>query len=90
MFASTIYSTCPEAPPVIVLDGGISGAYAGWRLMSPERAARVACLMQTCEVDRKLREVRENAAPPPWWWVGSASVAIALAALAFWIGRTLP
>jgi hypothetical protein len=90
-FSDTIYATCPDAPPVIVLDGGVAGeAFAGWRLMHPDRAARVACLMQTCEVDRKLREVREDAAPPPWWWVGSVSVALGLAVAAFFLGRSIP
>lgn len=90
-FTSTLYATCPDAPPVIVLDGGVAGAgFAGWRLMHPDRAARIACLMQTCEVDRKLRELREDAAPPPGWWIGVVSGALALAALAFWAGRALP
>lgn len=59
-FADPLYSTCPEAPPVVELDGGAV-------LLPAMRAARVACLMETCDDAR--RRGKTVAETPPWWWV---------------------
>lgn len=65
---SPLYDQCPDAPPpeavevrgsffepVAVPDGGTS-----W-LLPPERAARVACLMKTCETRRTQLEEGDTA-----------------------------
>lgn len=77
-FSSTLYATCPEAPPVIMLDGGFV-------LLPPARAARNACLLATCESDRLAKEKTLEA--PPAWWVVASSTATALAGGAFLLGR---
>lgn len=61
-FDVSLYAACPEAPPSVPLDGGLV-------LLPEPRARRVACLMATCETDRRLCRDEVNAAPPPWWWV---------------------
>lgn len=71
-FSDTIYSSCPEAPPTVKLDGG-------WQLVPPERDQRIACLMDTCDTDRMLRKERAKAEAnvPPWWWaIGVGGLAV--------------
>jgi hypothetical protein len=72
-----IYDACPEAPPTVSLDGG-------WKLMSPERASRLACIIETCEVDRKLARERAVGLQPTWWWLLASGLAVA-AFLAGWL-----
>jgi len=79
-FASSLYSTCPDAPLAMTLDGG-------WVLMPPERSARVACLMMTCETDRLQKEDAAKLAPPPMWWVVGISAVVTAGAVAFGVGR---
>lgn len=72
-YSAPLYETCPAAPPSLVLDGG-------FLLFPPERAARIACLMETCESDRMRREkaMRDAPAEVPVWWqllgVGAVSM----------------
>jgi len=68
---SSLYTSCPGAPPVQPLDGG-------WVLLPPSRAARNACLFTVCESDRSRREQEMAVAPtPPSWifWAVGISVA---------------
>lgn len=60
-YSEALYASCPEAEPSIPVDGG-------WRLLPPSRVARVACLMETCDVDRQLKEEQLAGQAPPWWW----------------------
>lgn len=76
---AVIYDTCPAAPPTVALDGG-------WKLLPPERAARLACIMETCEVDRKLARAELKAAAPPLWWLAVVGAAVS----AFLLGWFLP
>lgn len=80
VFEDPIYSVCPEAPPVIPLDGG-------WTLTPPERNARLACGLVTCETDRRLKGEQLQAAPPPGWLVGSSVVVVLVATVTFFVGR---
>ncbi len=82
-FADPIYGTCPDAPPVQVLDGG-------WHLLPPQRSARIACIMATCEGDRLLRKEKLQTSPPPWWWTTASGVAVTLAGAAFAAGKLWP
>lgn len=82
-FTDTIYSTCPVAPPVQVLDGG-------WVLSPPERAARVACLMEICDVDRTRRAKEQETAPAPNSWLVTAGAAVSAAIAAYSLARNLP
>lgn len=69
-YSAPLYETCPAAPPSLVLDGGFV-------LLPPERSARLACLMETCDADRARREKEMKAAPaqaPAWWALLGASV----------------
>lgn len=75
-FTDTIYGTCPVAPPVQVLDGG-------WKLLSPERAARTACLMEICDTDRMRRAKEQAAEPAPWWWVSLVGSVVSTAILTY-------
>lgn len=52
-WADPLYALCPPAPPRVVLDGG-------WSLFSPERIARLDCIMVTAD-ERRLQ--LEAAAP---------------------------
>lgn len=63
-----LYERCPSAEPSVALDGG-------WRLVSPQRDARLACLMTTADE----RVMQLEAAPPPLGWVSLAFSGIALA-----------
>jgi len=54
LFAAPLYEQCPRAEPSIELDGG-------WRLLSPQRTARLDCLMVTAAE----RVVQLERAPPP-------------------------
>lgn len=76
-----LYATCPNAPPVEVLDGG-------WVLMPPERASRVACLMATCEERRKQQEA-DAAGAPPNWFLQAAAVVVVVGTAAFAVGWSL-
>ncbi len=78
----TLYSTCPDAPPTIDLDGG-------WKLMPPERSARLRCLLVTCETSRKLAENDQRSAPP-WWWAVTIGAVAAAATLAWWLRGLAP
>lgn len=72
-YTAQVYSTCPGAPPVQVLDGG-------WKLLPPERAERIACLMAVCESERDRRAKEMAATPPqPSWlvYVGTAASSFA-------------
>lgn len=78
----TLYSSCPEAPPTIDLDGG-------WKLMPPERSARLRCLLVTCETSRKLAQLDQQRAPA-WWWVLTVGAVAGAAALAWWLRGLAP
>lgn len=78
-FDASLYATCPEAPPVVALDGG-------WALLPPARAERLACLMATCEADRRMKQEALEASPPPGWWLGASAVVVVVAAAAFAVG----
>lgn len=80
LFSDPIYSTCPDGLPVQSLDGG-------WKLLAPSRAARVACLMATCDTDRHERKEREKVSPPPMWWEVGAALLVGGATLGFMAGR---
>lgn len=80
VFEDPIYASCPDAPPVIPLDGG-------WTLTPPERNARLACGLVTCETDRRLKGEQLKAAPPPGWLIGSSVAVVVVAAAAFFVGR---
>jgi hypothetical protein len=94
---SELYDRCPDAPPptpvevrgsfyepVEVVDGGQS-----W-LLPPDRAARAACLMETC----RARNVQLEAGPPvePLGYVIAAAVGMAagLFAGAYLVWRLKP
>jgi hypothetical protein len=79
-FSASLYATCPDAPPTEKLDGG-------WVLMPPERAARVACLMETCEAHRRRLETHVEEAASPWWWVAAVAATVAAGAAGFVLGR---
>lgn len=49
-----LYALCPPAPPSVQLDGG-------YRLLTPERVARLDCLMVTADE----RALQLEQAPPP-------------------------
>lgn len=59
-FTDPIYKSCSDAPPVIEVsnpDGGSDqmpdgGVAAKWLLLPPERAARHACILASCETNR--------------------------------------
>lgn len=83
MWSAPLYGSCPDAPPpepvevrgsfyepVDELDGGQS-----W-LMPPARAARVACLMQTCETNRAALEAGPD--PTPLGLLIAVSVGMAI------------
>src|SRR6185295_9734781 len=53
-----LYAQCPQAPPPVPLEDG------SWKL-PPARAARNACLAETCEARRRTLEPIA-AAPPPF------------------------
>lgn len=79
-FDGPLYRACPEAPPMQRLDGGVV-------LMPPERAARVACLMETCEAHRViLEEYRKDEPPPPLLMAFLAGLVLAGVA-GFTVGR---
>lgn len=80
LFADPLYATCPDAPPTIPLDGG-------WTLTPPERNARLACFMVTCETDRRQKKSDLDGAPPPQWWVVASAAVVTVAAAAFALGR---
>lgn len=66
-FAAPIYGKCPVTEEkAIEVDGG-------W-LLPTARAERAACLLASCEEDRKNgRSGAVATAPPAWvWWVTSA------------------
>lgn len=86
-FDAPLYGSCPEAPPpepvevrgsffgpVEALDGGQS-----W-LLSPERAARNACLMATCESHRAQLEA--GPVQTPLGYVLALGIGLAAGALA--------
>lgn len=81
-YTSPLYSTCPVAPPVQVLDGG-------WFLMSPERNVRIACLMTTCDVDRSRREKEQAQSAAPASWVAVVGAAVSSAILTYSLTRTV-
>lgn len=80
LFADPLYATCPDAPPMVQLDGG-------WTLVPPERNARNACFMVTCETDRRQKKSDLDGAPPPQWWVVATAAVVTVAAAAFALGR---
>lgn len=72
-----IYAACPDAPPTEVvskenvdrlLSALTAGTLTGWRLSSPARSARLACFIEACDEDRRLKA--KLLAPPegPGWW----------------------
>lgn len=79
-FDAPLYAMCPEAPPLVELDGG-------WKLLPPSRAERLACLLATCEADRRAKQDALEDSPPPWWWLGASAVVVTVAAAAFALGR---
>lgn len=78
-FSDALYVTCPAAEPVVALDGG-------WVLMPPDRAARTACLLATCEAARK--QTQEPLTPPSWLWWGVGLVVAGTAG--YFVGQALP
>jgi hypothetical protein len=80
LFDDPLYATCPDAPPMVVLDGG-------WTLVPPERNARNACFMATCEADRRQKKAElDNASTLQGWTVATVAV-VTVAIVAFALGR---
>lgn len=77
----SIYSTCPAAPPLQAIDGG-------WVMLFP-RAARNACLFETCEADRSRRAAEKAESPPPTQWVVWATGIVMAASAGFSLGKAL-
>jgi hypothetical protein len=71
---------CPDAPPSMELDGG-------WRLLPPERAARLSCIIGTCEKRVEQAQAKDRDLPPPLWFVGWAASLVLVAALAWLLPR---
>lgn len=80
VFDDPIYAMCPDAPPATELDGG-------WLLISPERTARLACGLVTCETNRRQKSEQLAEAPPPYWWVYATTAVLIFGALGFAVGR---
>ena len=53
-----LYSTCPEGPPTVEVTQEkvdavpVLAPYLSWLLLHPDRAARAACLLETCDATR--------------------------------------
>lgn len=72
-----IYASCPDAPPTeVVAPSSVdrlveslkSGTLEGYRLMTPTRSARLACFIEACDTDRKLKAKLLEAPNGPAWW----------------------
>jgi hypothetical protein len=87
-FSEPLYATCPEAPPAekVTNDTWLRPP-AGSYILSPKRAARNACLMETCDVDRQKKEqLLDGSSAPNWAVQFGIGVATGIAA-GFTIGR---
>lgn len=72
-----IYASCPDAPPTEVVSKAnverllaelTSGALEGYRVMAPQRSARLACFLEACDADRRLKAKLLDAPNGPVWW----------------------
>ena len=81
-FSDALYAECPAAPPSVRGDGGV------W--LPDPRAARITCLMTTCDVSRRQTKAElDGKGPPPGWvtWVGGLATATIIG---YSVGKLLP
>ena len=69
-----LYASCPVGPPTVEVDEAkvqelpVLAPYLGWLLLHPERASRVACLLETCDDARRSGvKLLEGPKGPMWW-----------------------
>lgn len=75
-FSDPLYATCPEAPPTEkVVEAGKAPRplVVGDVLASAARSARIACLMDTCDVDRMSKAKLLDGPQGPKWWLSLGS-----------------
>lgn len=83
-FTDALYATCPQTDELAVeVDGGWVTPSSGW-FLPPARAARVACLMATCERDE--REDEKLLQQPPNWWVAQVASIVTAIGVGFGAG----
>lgn len=91
-FTDSLYAVCPDAPPsmgsVPLPDGGVFLLPPGSAYLPAPRPARIACLMETCDIDRQAKG-KANDTPPAWWAVsmGFFSLGVTLGAV---LGIAMP
>jgi len=91
-----LYSSCPDALPTEVITPVnapllgqmlLDGALNGHRLSTPERAARLACFIESCDADRKSKAKLLEAPTGPGWWsliAGTFAAGLLLGGLTGW------
>lgn len=87
-FSEPLYATCPDAPPAekVTNDTWLRPPVGSY-ILSPKRAARNACLMETCDVDRQKKEQLLTGSTAPNWAIQfGVGVATGIAA-GYTIGR---
>ena len=82
-----VYAGCPVAEePSRLLDPSLSvdvasGRFNGWRALSPARASRQACLLETCDAKRLSHlETLNGPSQPVWYLMLVAAFALGTAA----------
>jgi len=74
-FSEPLYASCPEAPPseTVTKDQPVRVLVPGDVILSAARASRVACLMETCDLDRQSKAKLLDGPQGPKWWLTLAS-----------------
>ena len=98
-FDESLYATCPAAPPsvpvvwtnaggkdVLTTVPAVDAGFTGWLALPPMRSERLACLMETCESDRKARATAMNQTMPATWWQVGLTV-LTTSGVAYSLGR---
>lgn len=102
-FDAPLYATCPDAPAsrdasdIWLGDAGAPDVHLidpGASYLPSRRSARIACLLETCDVDRQGKQkILDGPSAPAWWagWVAAfgtgVSVALGLVGLYGWLKK---